>query len=350
MDSILHHDLVLDNISHEILDKDILMYLEHEFSEIRDSFEVIDPEWPGSSRLRCLVENAKGLFIYAATICRFIKSQGNYFDPNELLDMFTLELSDGSHNRSKDIPCESPFTRLDQMYSEILEHSLRGLNTLEDKVKISERMRILISTIAALSEPLGLKALGCLIEARSEIIHRQLKHLQSVLYLPDDQRAPVRLLHPSFRDFLFNNQRCTNKYFKVDKSMVHQLLARRCVHALSKHLREDMCKVQRSGISVSDVEKSTIRQAIPPEVEYACMYWIQHILNSEIEIHDDHWINEFLRRHILHWFEALSWIRRLSNGIHALSALELKIPVCLSLFRLYNLIDIRNKAVRDYSN
>jgi hypothetical protein len=63
---------------------------------------------------------------------------------------------------------------------------------------------------------------------------------------------------------------------------------------------------------------------------------MQHVLRSGIELRDNHWIHRFLRRHILHWLEALSWIGKLSDGIHALTALESGI----SVGSLYDKFDI----------
>ncbi len=49
---------------------------------------------------------------------------------------------------------------------------------------------------------------------------RRLHNLHSVLKVSDGQEYPIRLLHPSFRDFLLNNERCCNQNFWVN--VVHQ--------------------------------------------------------------------------------------------------------------------------------
>jgi hypothetical protein len=155
----------------------------------------------------------------------------------------------------------------------------------------------------------------------------RLKYLGSLLSIPDDNWSPIQTLHPSFRDFLFDNKRCISPQYLSKEPADHLRLSELCFDILSEHLTQDICHVGQHGISVSEVEVSKIQQAIPPQLEYACIYWIQHILNSEIEINDNHWINSLLRTHVLHWFEALSWIGRLSEGILALSALEQNISV-----------------------
>jgi hypothetical protein len=352
MASILHHDLILDKVSRDLVDQDIFTFFKQQFSEISEEFKGIGSDWPGLERIDVLVEKSDGLFIYAATVCRFIKNHGHW-SPEVLLRTFIPSATaDRPRNRRRKqaTPSTSPFVELDKMYTHILEHSLKGIEDPRDQKEIASEVREIISTIAILFQPQSIATLSYILDMDRNTIQLRLKHLRSLLSIPDDDNSPIQTLHPSFRDFLFDNKRCISDHFSSKESADHIRLSELCFDVLSENLKEDMCKVRRSGITIPDVEKSTIQQAIPPKVEYACMYWIQHILNSEIEIHDDHRINEFLRSHILHWFEALSWIGRLSDGIHALSALELKIPVRLSLFRLYDLIDIRNKAVRGYSN
>jgi hypothetical protein len=45
MPLILHHDLVLDDVSREVIDQDILVFFIQQFSEIRSNFENISPDW-----------------------------------------------------------------------------------------------------------------------------------------------------------------------------------------------------------------------------------------------------------------------------------------------------------------
>ena len=73
MPGILHHDLVLDDVSRDIVDHDIEIFLSARFGEIRENSEYLPPDWPGDKAIDTLVRKAGGLFIYAATVCRFIK-------------------------------------------------------------------------------------------------------------------------------------------------------------------------------------------------------------------------------------------------------------------------------------
>ncbi|KAF2477358.1 uncharacterized protein BDR25DRAFT_330198, partial [Lindgomyces ingoldianus] len=67
-----HRDLVLHNISPSIIDQDIYTFLEYNLGHIGQERN-LGPSWPGKDIVECLVHNASGLFIWAATACRFIR-------------------------------------------------------------------------------------------------------------------------------------------------------------------------------------------------------------------------------------------------------------------------------------
>jgi hypothetical protein len=67
-----HQDFVLQNIPSEIINHDISLFLEHNLREIGQEW-TLAAGWPGEQALRQLVLNASGLFIWAATVCRFIR-------------------------------------------------------------------------------------------------------------------------------------------------------------------------------------------------------------------------------------------------------------------------------------
>jgi hypothetical protein len=67
-----YQDFVLHNISPSIIDHDITIFLEHSLKLIGQE-RSLGPSWPGKEVIRCLVQAASGLFIWAATACRFIR-------------------------------------------------------------------------------------------------------------------------------------------------------------------------------------------------------------------------------------------------------------------------------------
>ena len=77
-----------------------------------------------------------------------------------------------------------------------------------------------------------------------------------VLDVPDALNLPVRLIHPSFRDFLLDKNRCTNLHFLVDERQAHRTLADGCIRLMSNSLKQDVCRQVAPGTPVADVESS----------------------------------------------------------------------------------------------
>jgi len=91
---------------------------------------------------------------------------------------------------------------------------------------------------------------------------------------------------------------------------------------MAASLKQDVCGVDIPGVLVVDVRGGQVEQCLPPEVQYACLYWIEHLQKSGTQLYDNDQVHQFLKAHLLHWLEALSWMRRVSEGIYAIAALE----------------------------
>ena len=156
-----------------------------------------------------LFSTAHGLFIYAATVCRFIEEGIQDFSADNLLYLILPEESTTktSLQRSGDIITYKSHTKkLDMMYTRVLEHSLKGRN--EDKEQLAALSRQVVGAIVILFDPLSPIAIARLLNIDDKIIKKRLNHLCSVLEAPNRQEHPMRLLHLSFQDYLLNNKRC----------------------------------------------------------------------------------------------------------------------------------------------
>ena len=115
----------------------------------------------------------------------------------------------------------------------------------------------------------------------------------------------------------------------MDKKQAHQTLADSCIQLMSTSLKQDICGLNTLGVLIGDVESSRVKHSLPPVVQYACLYWIQHLQKSSAQLCDDDQVHQFLQVHLLHWLEALSWMGKTSEGILAIHSLETLIPVSL---------------------
>jgi hypothetical protein len=305
-----HQDFVLHNISPSIIDHDISIFLEYNFRLIRQE-RSLDAGWPGEKVIRCLVQIASGLFIWAATTCRFIR-EGKRFATKRLDTIL-------EGNRSA---VTAPEKHLNEIYITVLKHSISPEYTNEEQEELCSILRQTLGSIVVLFSPLSICSLSRLLCVPKKDIDQTLEDLHSVLDVPKDQTRPLRLHHPSFRDFLLNNDRCKDPNFRVDRKQAHQRLADSCIQLMSIYLKQDICGVDSPGRLATDVESGRVEQCLPPEVQYACLYWIEHIQKSGGQLQEDNKVDRFLQEHLLHWLEALGWMRKVSEGIHAIASLE----------------------------
>jgi len=83
-----------------------------------------------------------------------------------------------------------------------------------------------------------------------------------------------------------------------------------------------MCNLWGPGVLITEIPNDTIQQSIPPHVQYACRYWLDHWrLGNPVE-EDIKTIRQFLEQHLLHWLKELSLIGEVSNGAHMIISLE----------------------------
>ena len=308
-------NLKLQAISEKVVEQDILRYLEHEFRLIRRERR-LPTDWPADGILQRLARESAGLFIYAATIRRFIGSKD--FHPPERLSRL-LETSTSQKSATK---------ALDVMYKQILTTTIIEGREDCDIEEISERFKRVVGSILILFSPLAENALCALLQEDENKIQITCNSLSSVLDVPEttDDDRPIRFLHLSFRDFLLDPQRCSDPQLQVDEKKTHGDLLSDCLRCLSDTLIQDTCKLRHPGVLTAEV-KNRLKNVLPAYVEYASQYWIYHLDQSGIVLHDNDKVHEFLKKHFLHWLEALSLLGNLSEGIRGVEVLNSVVTV-----------------------
>jgi hypothetical protein len=303
------YDLVLHNISPPIVDHDITIFLKYNLRLIGEEHDQ-DVGWPGAEVVETLVQSASGLFIWAATACRFIH-EGLFADER----LRTLLQGDTS------VPA-TPEEHLNEIYITVLQNSIRLELSQQDKERFYNMLRHILGSVVALSSPLSINSLSRLLVTPKQRVDRILKDLHAILDIPEDLIRPLRLHHPSFRDFLLDKNRCRDSNFWVDERQAHQTLTESCIWLMSTSLKQDICGLNASGVLVAEMDSSRVEQCLPPEVQYACLYWVEHLRKSGARLQDNDQVHQFLQTHFLHWLEALSWMLKMSEGIVAIRTLE----------------------------
>jgi NACHT domain len=313
---------ILHDVSPEIVDNDISVLLVHDLRLIAHELSM-GADWPGEQVVRRLVQKACGLFIWAAIACRFIRA-GPFAERrlHTLLEGSTIAFTPKMH--------------LGEIYSTVLKTSVRPSYMEQEKQWLYSMLREILGTIVVLFSPLSAGALSRLLPVTQQDLDQTLKDLHAILDIPKDQTRPLRLHHPSFRDFLLNTDICGDQNFRVDKKQAHRTLTASCIRLMSTSLRQDICGMGAPSVLVTDIESSQVEHCLSSEVQYACLYWVQHLQKGGAQLYDNCHVHEFLQVYLLHWLETLSWMRKISEGILAITSL---VSIALvSLFVTYHAI------------
>ncbi|KAJ5633196.1 hypothetical protein N7490_009535 [Penicillium lividum] len=303
---IANHDLqglVLHEISEEVTQGDILLFLKNRFATIRRDRKISDG-WPADDIIQELAAMSVPLFISAATICRYIEH--SKWDPTRRL---TELLQDQARYTD----------RMDKTYLPILEQHVddQDSNHLE-KQQLLQEFQDMIGVIIILAHPLSVNTLSLLLDVVPDRISNRLNSFQSVLSVPTDRDLPVRTLHLSFRDFLVRSK----GRFGVDEPSKHGDIMLYCLRTMRRHLRKNICNLDTPGTCIADIHAQSLRQCLPHHLEYSCRYWIHHLERSVISSSEVRNVSSFLRKHFLHWVEAMSLLGYISEMIGMIDILR----------------------------
>ncbi|EKM60103.1 uncharacterized protein PHACADRAFT_206301 [Phanerochaete carnosa HHB-10118-sp] len=289
---------------------DIKRYLTVSLSEIRRHFDLAE-SWPNEADVEILSNMANGLFIFAATTVLFIGDR-EYSDPvGQLKTLISTAHLGGSHQL------------LDRIYLQVLDTAFPSIST-----SLSDRLKTVLGSIVVIKDPLPPTGLSRLLGLSTDTVRSSLAHLHSVLVVPAARESAenIRIIHPTFAEFLLDPSRCTNCSFTVDSQRQNTLLLRRCLDAL-KELKRDICDIRDPSLLNSEVPGllGRMESAIPAHLRYACRHWCTHLSNGELldEILD--MLLEFVQRQLLHWVEACSLLGLLRDVISGINEVQRKL-------------------------
>ncbi|KAL2822913.1 WD40-repeat-containing domain protein [Aspergillus granulosus] len=165
-------------------------------------------------------------------------------------------------------------------------------------------------------------SIAVLLKVEQQNDRRLLEDLHTISLVLDTAIYPDHPRYPPLGGFLLDNQWCTNPDLYIDKQEAHRKLLISCIRLMSTSLKGNICELNGPGTPLQSIPSGRIRSHIPPELQYACLYWGKHLQESGVKIYDDDFIHDFLKTHLLHWLEVLSLLDRVSDGIHILYVLQ----------------------------
>ena len=111
----------------------------------------------------------------------------------------------------------------------------------------------------------------------------------------------------------------------------HNVIFSRSLDVIYKTLQRDMLTIKLPGLHKKDISTPSPNPLAP--FKYLCVYWVDHLYacksNATLRLSLKNWetLDIFLQQKYLNWLEALSILRRLSDGIRAMKRLESLIQV-----------------------
>jgi hypothetical protein len=306
--------LILHEIRLDVVETDITCYLSSKLALTKISHD-IQCEWPTIADIRKLAQLSHGLFIFAATSVRFIEDR-NYVDARGQLESLL-------RNTPPETEDSSPHFHLYRLFTQILDCAFPAIS-----FATCGRLRMVLGSITLIRQPLPPVALENLLGLKSSTVRETLVNLHSVVIIPEDDTRTIRLLHPSFFDFITSPLRCRNPKFVVNPETQHTLLARACFRVM-KGLRRDICGIGNPTILNNEVDdlSTRIKSNIPSHMQYACRHWASHLANALFSDVLADLMEAFCAENFLNWLEVCSLLGELRNALLSLNAAQMTISV-----------------------
>jgi hypothetical protein len=314
MEYITYHELALHDVSRAIVDRDIKIFVTFELAQIKSDRGLPD-SWPGDDRIQTITTRADGLFIYAATVCRFING------PRQVSPSVRLEqVCHGSGPKHKSTDA------LDEMYLMILKGSMSDDFSVDEEQEATARLRHVMGSVVLLHDNLSASELELLLFpsalAGGNIVQDTLDSLHAILDVPNDPKDPIQMQHLSFRDFLVNRNRCDDDRFHVDQQEGHRVLSVHCLGLMEKFLTQNICHLPGPGTLISALLTTNFRQYLSSGLIYACRHWIDHAEHGQLSLDDDGPVYTFLQQYCPFWVEVMSLIRKIPEAMGIMRKLK----------------------------
>ncbi|CAE6467361.1 unnamed protein product [Rhizoctonia solani] len=283
--------LVLHELDNVIVRADIERYL-------RSALELVRPS---ELQIASLVEQSGILFIYAATMVRYIGPNNPRRNPNARLEALLSSSTKTGSNRNKEI---------DSLYTLILDAAFNNQD-LEDEEQ--DEIRLVLNTVLCTQEPLTVEALAKLLKlGDANRVSSALQPLWSVLHICEESDL-VTTFHASFPEYMFDAAR--SKEYSCDAMACHHTLSQLCFDCIHRAPGFNICGLESSFVPDSNVPdlETRVRNMIPTELFYACQHWAAHLNYVGHSPDLLRRLESFLSTRLLMWMEVMN----LKNSIHA---------------------------------
>ncbi|KAF8753935.1 WD40 repeat-like protein [Rhizoctonia solani] len=244
--SIVH----LHDIEKSIVEEDIKKYL-------TDALSSMSPP-PSLNDIEVLAKRSRNLFIYAATVVRYIYPGDIHVDSSARLEAMLEAISTSGP------VAENRYEDLDLLYTTVLSAVFHARLSAREK----DNMRRVLWTAVCAKEPITAPTIASLTNLPEHQVRVPLQSLRSVVHVPENS-ALISTLHASFPEYMLDQSR--SKGFWCDSSQSNEIMARRCFGVMQAELRFNMCNLQNSYLEDDQVQdlQSRVSKFISPALSYA---------------------------------------------------------------------------------
>jgi hypothetical protein len=157
-----------------------------------------------------------------------------------------------------------------------------------------------------------------------DFVATSLLPLGSLLVIPDMPSDSIRIIHPSFPDFLTQSEprRCVDDRFFVDLPVHHARLAHLCFSRMYTLFKQGSRGIEGDAMLYKHSND------VPVDLQYACKHWADRLSNCRADdspLLDD--LYSLFSLHFLHWLEVLSVTKSLDVALPCLNYAETWIKV-----------------------
>ena len=303
---------LLHEVELSTVDEDIRLYLQEKLTAVakrRSDFDLSDL-WPCDEDLAALTKKSSGLFIFASTLARFIESE--HHEPNERLQLIVTRPDSTTHEGRAGV---------DPLYAHVLTQAFSGVK----EITVFANLRRVLGAVILAFNPLSRVQVAKILGVNVSLITTTLRHLHSVLLVPNEDSEDIRVFHKSFPDFLQDPERCSDTKFFIASPVHHGDMALGCLELL-KALKPNPCDLPDFVMNrdVADLPK-LLEGRVGGALRYACGYWAMHAQSSPTS--NEHAVRlitsatEFFKHNALPWIEVMSLENRLEGVIHSINSL-----------------------------
>ncbi|KAG8687946.1 hypothetical protein FRC11_006339, partial [Ceratobasidium sp. 423] len=272
--------------------------------------EALAPIQPSPEEIAILTERSGGLFIYAATIVRYVWCDNPGLNHRARLESVLKSVTNSKASRTGEI---------DQLYMGVLRLAFEDKHLATDE---KQAMILVLHTIMCAREPLTKTALARLLGLDPAVIDTTLRMLRSILH--SGRAETISTLHASLPDFLFDPTR--SQEYHCDFAEHNRVIAEHCFRCIRDQINFNICDLGSSFVADRDVTEleNRVQRTIPAELSYASRYWATHLslCPSSHASSLAPLLEEFLTLRLLIWAEIMNLTRVIRVAVDAMRLAE----------------------------